>query len=86
MALWLLLAIVIFSVTFDWNTRMAGHAFVSSQIARKRQGVPLQTINDGFRPMVRQSAIDASQWLVLIAVTGAVLTFGASQQRREKIR
>ena len=34
MGLWLLLAIVVFNVRFDWQTRMAGHAFVRSQIVR----------------------------------------------------
>lgn len=82
MALWFLLAIVVFNVTFDWNARMAGHAFVQSQIVRKQQGLPLQTINDGFRPMVRQSAIDASKWLVLIAAAGAVLTLVAGKFSR----
>ena len=80
MALWFLLAIVVFNVTFDWNARMANRAFVSSQLARHRQGLPVQTINDGFRPMVRAAAVDASKWLVVIAVTGAVLSYGAAKR------
>lgn len=80
LGLWLLLAIVVFSVRFDWNTRMAGHAFANAQIARHRQGLPLQTINDGFRPMVRQSAAEAGRWLVAIAAAGAVLTLGAARR------
>jgi hypothetical protein len=84
LALWCLLAVVVFSVRFDWNTRMAGHAFVRAQIARQRQGVPVQTINEGFRPMVRDAAIEAARWLVLIAAAGAVLTAGA--RRQETIR
>ena len=80
MALWFLLAIVVFNVTFDWNTRMAGHAFVRSQLARQRQGQPLQTINDGFRPMVRQAAVTSGMWLVLIAGAGAALTLGAAKR------
>ena len=80
MALWFLLAVVVFNVRFDWNTRLAGHAFVRSQIAAQRQARPLQTINDGFRPMVRQSASEAGRWLVLVAVTGTLLTVGASRR------
>jgi len=80
MALWFLLAIVVFSVTFDWNMRMAGHAFVTSQLARHRQGLPVQTINDGFRPMVRAAAVDASKWLALITATGVMLTFVAGKR------
>ena len=80
LGLWFLLAIIVFNVRFDWNTRMAGHAFVTSQIARQRHGEPLQTINDGFRPMVRRSAVEASRWLAVIAIAGAVLTAGASRR------
>ena len=80
MALWLLLAIVVFSVTFDWKTRMAGHAFVAAQIAHRKQGEPVQTINEAFRPMVRQAALEAGQWLVLIASAGAVLTLAAGKR------
>lgn len=82
MALWFVLAIVVFSVRFDWETRMAGHAFVHSQVVNEQRGLPLQTINDGFRPMVRTAAIDAGKWLVLIAVAGTVLTIGASKRSR----
>ena len=79
MALWLLLAIVVFNVRFDWNTRMAGHAFVRSQLFKRQHGLPVPTINEGFRPMVRQSALDASKWLVLIAVAGMALTLAANR-------
>jgi hypothetical protein len=82
MALWFLLAIVVFNVTFDWNMRMANRAFVSSQLARHRQGLPVQTINDGFRPMVRAAAVDASKWLALITATGVMLTFVAGKRAR----
>ncbi len=85
MALWFLLAIVVFNVRFDWNTRMAGHAFVQSQIVKKQQGLPLQTINDGFRPMVRESAIDASKWLVVIAAAGVVLTLATGSRKRNNL-
>ena len=70
--LWLLLAIVVFNVRFDWQARAANHAFVRSQLARQQQGQPLPTINDGFRPMVRQAALDSSVWLVLISVGGSL--------------
>jgi hypothetical protein len=82
MALWFLLAIVVFNVTFDWNTRMAGHGFVASQLIRRDQGRPVQTINDGFRPMVRQAAFDASRWLVVIAAAGAVLAYAAGKRAK----
>ena len=80
MALWVLLAIVVFNVTFDWNTRMAGHAFIRQQLDRHQHGRAIVTINDGFRPMVRQAALDSSRWLVLITLGGAALTFAASKR------
>ena len=82
LGLWLLLAVVVFNVRFDWNTRMANYRFASAQIAAHRQGRPVQTINEGFRPMVRQSAAEASRWLALIAVAGTVLTIGASKSTK----
>lgn len=80
LALWLLLAVVVFNVTFDWNTRMAGHAFVASQLVKHRNGQPLPTIDDGFRPMVRHAALDAGRWLVLIAAAGAAATYAAGKR------
>lgn len=82
MALWLLFAIVVFNVRFDWRTRMAGHEFVRRQILQQQQGLPVQTINDGFRPMVRDAAIDAAGWMAVIAVAGAALTVGADRRRQ----
>jgi hypothetical protein len=77
MGLWLLLAVVVFNVRFDWQTRTANRAFVQSQLARRQQGQPLLTINDGFRPMVRQAARDSSVWLILISVGGTVAVAAA---------
>ena len=72
--LWLLFAIVVFNVRFDWQVRMAGHEFVRSQIARHQQGLPTLSINDGFRPMVGSAARDAALWFVLIAAAGTAAT------------
>jgi hypothetical protein len=79
---WLLLAVVVFSVRFDWQTRVAGYAFVRSQYARQAQGLPLLTINDGFRPMVRDAAREAAVWLVLIAAAGSAATATAASRER----
>ncbi|MEP6783923.1 MAG: hypothetical protein ABI983_09650 [Acidobacteriota bacterium] len=72
--LWLLLAIVVFNVRFDWQSRMAGHAFVHSQLLRQRQGLPPISINDGFRPMIRAAARDAAVWPAIIAAFGVAST------------
>ena len=81
-ALWLLLAIVVFSVTFDWEMRAAGHAFVRSQRVRHEQGLPTLSINDGFRPMVRAAARHSAVWLVLIAAAGTAATTVAARSNK----
>ena len=79
MGLWLLLAIVVFNVKFDWDVRMANHAFVRSQIVRHRQGLPTLTINEAFRPMVRDAAQRAAVWLVAIAAAGSAAAIAAGR-------
>jgi hypothetical protein len=79
MALWFLLAIVVFNVRFDWQARMANHAFVGSQIARHQQGLPTLTINDAFRPMVAAAAREAAVWLAVIAGFGMTATLVAAR-------
>ena len=81
LGLWLLLAIVVFNVRFDWLTRTAGHAFVRSQIVRHAQGLPTLSINDGFRPMIRAAARHSAVWLAAIA-GGAVATAFAARAPR----
>jgi len=82
MGLWLLLAIVVFNVTFDWDVRAANHAFVRSQIVRHQQGLPTVTINDSFRPMVRAAARRAAVWSAAIAVAGTGATAVAARANR----
>ena len=81
LGLWLLLAIVVFNVRFDWQTRMAGHAFIRSQVARHEQGLPTLSINDGFRPMIRAAARHSAVWLAAIAGGAVATAFAARAQR-----
>ena len=78
MGLWLLLAIVVFNVRFDWLTHTAGLDFVNQQLQRQRSGQPVITVNDGFRPMVRDAARQAALWPLVIGAAGtAVVTLAA---------
>jgi hypothetical protein len=77
--LWILLAVAVFSVMFDWQTRVAGHQFVRAQIQRQQQGQPLPSINDGFVPRVREAAGRSAVWLVVIAVTGSAAALAAGR-------
>jgi len=81
-SVWLLFAVVVFNVRFDWRSRMAGHAFVHSQLMRQQQGLPAISINDGFRPMVRDAAREARVWLVVIAALGLASTAAVTTRER----
>jgi hypothetical protein len=70
MALWAILALAVFADVFDWQTRQAGFAFVHAQQARRQQGRPLDTIDNGFRPLVRGAALEAAAWAAPILVAG----------------
>ena len=82
MGLWMLLAVTVFSASFDWQTRVAGHEFVQAQLLRQRLGQPIVTINDGFTPMVRAAARRSAVWLVVIAAAGSAAVMAASQRRK----
>jgi hypothetical protein len=77
--LWILLAIVVFSVTFDWETRVSAHTFVREQLARQEQGQPPVSINDGFRPMVWAAARHSAVWFVAIALAGTAATIAGKK-------
>ena len=82
MGLWMVFAIAVFSVSFDWQTRVAGHEFVQAQLLRQQQGQPTVSINDGFSPMVRAAARRSAVWLVVIAAAGNAAVVVASRRRK----
>ena len=75
LALWAVVAALVFSVIFDFHTRVAAMQFMAGQYQRRVQGVPVETIEHGFRPLVRQAAQRSAIWpLVILALgTGAAL-------------
>lgn len=81
--LWALLALAVFSVTFDWQTRKAGLLFAGHQVQRHAAGLPVATINEDFRPMVRSAALRSSAWLGLILSTGVIATVAASRASKK---
>lgn len=70
LALWAVLAIAVFNVTFDWQTRVSSFAFIEAQRTRDAQGLPIATLNDGFRPLVGAAAARASMSLLLVIAGG----------------
>jgi len=82
LGLWAVLAVVVFNVVFDWQTRIAGLEFAGTQAGRHASGQPLPTINEGFTPMVRAAAVRGSVWFGLILGTGVVATAAASRTKK----
>ena len=82
LGLWAVLASLVFSVVFDFHTRVAAHQFMAAQYQRRLQGTPLQTIENGFRPLVRAAAWHASPWPILILVVGTGATVVAERHSR----
>ena len=82
LGLWLVLAVVVFNVVFDWQTRLAGFKFAGAQVGRHATGQPLPTINEGFTPMVRAAAVRSSGWFGLILGTGVIAIAAASRMKK----
>ena len=80
LALWAILALAVFSVTFDWHARVAGYEFVRAQVQRRAQGLPLETIEHGFRPLVRAAAWQSSLWLLVILAGGTSAVLMAARR------
>jgi hypothetical protein len=80
LALWAVLAVAVFSVTFDWQTRRAAWQFMGQQSQRRAQGLPLDTIDNGFRPMMHAAARQSAVWLLLILGGGTSAVLVASRR------
>ena len=82
LALWAVFAALVFSVIFDFHTRIAAIDFMAAQYQRRLKGVPVETIEHGFRPLVRQAAWQAAPWPLLILVIGTGATLVAERHSR----
>lgn len=80
--LWAVFAAIVFNVTFDWQTRIAGVEFAGAQVRRHASGQPLPTINEGLTPLVRAAAVRSSGWFGLILGTGAVAIAAAARTNK----
>jgi hypothetical protein len=68
---WAVFALTVGAVVCDWGTRMAGYEFVLDQQMRAARGLPLDTIDHGFRPLVAAAGQRASLWMLLVLGIGA---------------
>jgi hypothetical protein len=82
LALWAVFAALVFSVIFDFHTRIAAIDFMAAQYQRRLVGVPVETIEHGFRPLVRQAAWRAAPWPLLILAIGTGATLVAERHSR----
>ena len=80
LVLWAVFAVAVFSVTFDWQTRQAAWQFMGQQGQRRAQGLPLETIDNGFRPMMHAAARQSAVWLLLILAGGTSAVLVASRR------
>ena len=81
-ALWTVFAALVFSVIFDFHTRVAAVHFMAAQYQRRVQGVAVETIEQGFRPLVRQAARQSAVWPLLILALGTGATLAAERHSR----
>ena len=81
-ALWAVLAALVFSVIFDFHTRVAAAGFMAAQYQRRLHGKPLETIENGFRPLVRAAAWKAAPWPLLILLVGTGAALAAERHSR----
>jgi hypothetical protein len=74
-ALWAVFALVAWNVIFDRLVNAAAVEFTRDQILRYQGGATPISIHDGFSPVVRAAALQATLWVVPILGVGAVSTF-----------
>jgi hypothetical protein len=74
-AWWAAFTFVGWNATFDREVARAGNEFTRTQIARYERGEAVTSIEQGFRPRVRDAALTASAVGAVIAAAGVLLIF-----------
>ena len=77
-----LVAFVVWNLTFDYQLRRAGDAFVAEQLAGWARQQPPALIRDAFRPRVSRAAAVSSGAAGLVA--GAGVLYARKRARREQ--
>lgn len=71
-ALWLALTIVTWNVVFDRAVWTAAEQFTRDNVERHARGEAVPTINDAYRPKIRDAFRHASLWAGGVLAVGAV--------------
>jgi hypothetical protein len=77
-----LAALVVWNLTFDYQLRRAGDAFVAEQLAGWARQQPPALIRDAFRPRVIRAAAISSAAAGLVAAAGVL--YGRKRARGEQ--
>ena len=81
LGLWLVLAVTVFQVVFDGQTKMAAFHFSQAQLQAYQRGERVATIEEGLRPQVKAAARRAGWWAAGIAVLGCSAVAWAARAR-----
>jgi hypothetical protein len=78
--IWAAFAFVTWNVVFDRQVYLAAVEFTQQQIERHQRGEPVRSIDEGFRPRLRDAALRATLWGGSVLVAGIVLASVAGRQ------
>lgn len=81
-ALWALFAFVVWNVAFDRQVSKAAYEFTQQQILRYQRSEPVNTIEEAFRPRVRDAAVLASAWTAGAVSAGLLLSRLVAKSKR----
>lgn len=80
LGLWFAFAVIGWNVSYDHQVEVSARAFAQIQTLRRLQGLPVVTINEGFRPMVELAALRSTLWCGLVLGTGVAAVSWASRR------
>ena len=79
--MWAVFAFVTWNVVFDRHIYVASVRFTQDQIEKFQAGQPINSIEKGFRPQVRQAAWEASAWGGSVLAIGVLLGMAGRRRR-----
>ena len=79
---WAAFAFVTWNVVFDRDVYVAAVQFTQQQIEQHERGQPVASIEQAYRPQVREAAVRAAVWGGAVLAAGILLVTIASRQGR----
>src|SRR5688500_6207811 len=81
-ALWMTFAFVTWNVVFGRGVTLGAIRFTREQIVRYDQRTAVAPVDSGFRPYVRQAALEASAYAGAVLLCGGLVMFVGRQRDR----